>query len=391
MSRQWFKVWAREWVYGDLRSELTAEERALWTDLLAMAALSPQDGVVCETERNGYSFSRLAAILSVSPRFFRKTIEKLSGKRLKMVTLLKRNRIKIRNWRRYQSEYGRQKGYRQKLQPELQGDLQPRLHPRSKKVEEEGRYRREKARKGEYLASPRAGKQVSGVSGVSGREPPCLPASQSKGGEITEEMRAAREVVWSIPGWPKDEAVDTGLLKTLSVDYPEVEMVPAVRAFQAYCIDKPLEKKSRPRLRLTNWFQTSRKFGQNIRAVRVEIDSSATDKAAREEVERLERRLGQERSGETEDGVGRGSSAGEGAGEQPDPAVEDNRLVAVGGNGGGEGRDAGGVGVSALQCISDGVPEDYGGGGGGLQPVTGTGLLWRLAGGSAQGERPSDD
>ena len=380
MSRQWFKLWPREWIYGDLRTELTIEERALWTDLLAMAALSPEDGVVCESKRNGYSVPRLAAILNFSPAFVTETIEKLSGNRLKMITVLKRNRIKIRNWRRFQSDYCRQRSYRQKLQPQLQGELHQKLHPRSKKeeieveveVEVEVEDRKEKV-----------GKEES--------KPACLPASGTQKIEATEEITTALGIVWSISGWPRDETVDAVLLKTLVVDYPEIDLIPAVRAFHAYCIDKPLGKKSRPRLRLTNWFQTSRKFGQNIRAVKVAIDSSATDLAAKREVERLERRLELERSRETEGRMGQGGREGQDTGEQPDGPVEDNRASAGGGNAGGQGRYGDELRVPAVQRVSLGLPEDDTRRGGGFQPISGSGLLGRLAGGSSENKGSPHD
>jgi hypothetical protein len=372
MSRQWFKLWPREWIYGDLRSELTIEERALWTDLLAMAALSPEDGVVCESKRNGYSVPRLAAILNFSPAFLTETIEKLSGNRLKMITVLKRNRIKIRNWRRFQSDYCRQRSYRQKLQPELQEELHQKLHPRSKKEEIEVEDRKEKVRKEES-------------------KPACLPTSGPPKTETTEEIGTALDIVWSISGWPRDETVDAVLLKTLVVDYPEIDLIPAVRAFHAYCIDKPLGKKSRPRLRLTNWFQTSRKFGQNIRAVKVAIDSSATDLAAKREVERLERRLELERSRETEAGMGQGSREGQDTGEQPNGPVEDNRASAGCGNAGGQGRYGDELRMPALQRLSLGVPEDDTRRGGGFQPIAGSGLLGRLAGGSTENKGSPDN
>jgi len=376
MSRQWFKLWPREWIYGDLRTELTIEERALWTDLLAMAALSPEDGVVCESKRNGYSVPRLAAILNFSPAFVTETIEKLSGNRLKMITVLKRNRIKIRNWRRFQSDYCRQRSYRQKLQPglqpELQENLHQRLHPRSKKEEIEGEDRKEKV-----------GKEES--------KPACLPASGPPKTETTEEITTALSIVWSICGWPRDETVDDGLLKTLVVDYPEIDLMPAVRAFHAYCIDKPLGKKSRPRLRLTNWFQTSRKFGQNIRAVKVAIDSSATDLAAKREVERLERRLELERSRETEAGMGHSTPGREDSGEQSNGPVEDNRASAGRGNADGQERYGDELRVPAVQRVSVGVPEDDTRRGGGFQPIAGSGLLGRLAGSSIENKGSPDN
>ena len=389
MPRQWFKLWSHEWIYGDLRSELTTEERALWTDLLAMAALSPEDGVVCESKRNGYSVPRLAAILNFSPAFVTETIEKLSGNRLKMITILKRNRIKIRNWRRFQSDYCRQKGYRPKLQPELQGELQPKLHLRSKKEEIEVDIEEESKKESRH--TPNTSKQVSSVGGVSGHKPSCLPTSDSQETQITEEITTALSIVWSIRGWPRDEKIDDGLLKTLVVDYPEIDLIPAVRAFHAYCIDKPLGKKSRPRLRLTNWFQTSRKFGQNIRAVRVAIDSSATDLAAKREVERLERRLELERSRETEAGMGHSAPGREDSGEQSNGPVEDNRASAGRGNADGQERYGDELRVPAVQRVSVGVPEDDTRRGGGFQPIAGSGLLGRLAGSSIENKGSPDN
>ena len=145
VGRKWIKLWVDPWLNGTTRFEMTDVQRAFWIDLLAMAGVSRSPGVVfagMSADRPvGYPASKFAGLVS-SPMNVEETFDlfERAGKikiqvtsespRLYMVTIL--------NWNKYQSEYSRQKQYRQKshkpqeetggLQRELQPKLQRELH-----------------------------------------------------------------------------------------------------------------------------------------------------------------------------------------------------------------------------------------------------------------------
>ncbi len=68
--RQWVKLWVNEWLDGTTRFELTAPQRLLWVDLLALAGRSRYPGFVYAGEgeggkRIGYPIAYLAGVLQM--------------------------------------------------------------------------------------------------------------------------------------------------------------------------------------------------------------------------------------------------------------------------------------------------------------------------------------
>jgi hypothetical protein len=101
---------------------MSGAQRAFWVDLLALAGRSRCDGVVCAgltAERFiGYPLSRFEALDAGKEIDTLATLElfERTGKIKVEITSedpLKLYKITILNWSRYQSEYDRQKGYRQ--------------------------------------------------------------------------------------------------------------------------------------------------------------------------------------------------------------------------------------------------------------------------------------
>ena len=68
--RQWVKLWVNEWLDGTTRFELTAPQRLLWVDLLALAGRSRFPGFVYAGLTNGekkvgYPIAYLAGVLQM--------------------------------------------------------------------------------------------------------------------------------------------------------------------------------------------------------------------------------------------------------------------------------------------------------------------------------------
>jgi hypothetical protein len=117
--RQWVKLWVNEWLDGTTRFELTAAQRIVWVDLLALAGRSRFPGFIYAgtgegEKRVGYPIAYLAGVLQMDEVALNNTLKLLLDKG--HITLEEpvpeQYVIGIVNWEKYQSEYLRQKAYR---------------------------------------------------------------------------------------------------------------------------------------------------------------------------------------------------------------------------------------------------------------------------------------
>jgi len=120
-SRAWIKIHCDRWFDGTIRQEAPVT-RAIWVDLLALAGSGRygDTGEVKLAPGVGLTDDQICKIINVDSKTW------LQCKaRLIVTTRINadgNNVITILNWARYQSEYERQKKYRnQKLQPEVTG------------------------------------------------------------------------------------------------------------------------------------------------------------------------------------------------------------------------------------------------------------------------------
>ena len=104
---KWIRIWTKETFAGTTFQELNAEERGIWFSLLVMAGLDSQPKVGEIALRKGipYPISTLASLLNTSTKSVQNTI-KLLEKHNK-VTLKNGGIIRIKNWKKYQTEYAR--------------------------------------------------------------------------------------------------------------------------------------------------------------------------------------------------------------------------------------------------------------------------------------------
>jgi len=96
--------------------------RAIWIDLLALAGSGGYGdiGEIKLADNVGLTDNQISAILNLPHDEWLTTKERLLI--TERITTNGNNIIQICNWNKYQSEYQRQKPYRDKLQPEVTGD-----------------------------------------------------------------------------------------------------------------------------------------------------------------------------------------------------------------------------------------------------------------------------
>ena len=117
MRRTWIKLWVDQCLRGSMIAELTPEQRWIFVGLLLLAGDSEIPGVVYRRKDEdgnllGYSDVVLADTLGVDEHEIKLGLVRMVEKNKVMVD--RRDVISICNWKKYQSEYERQKPYRNK-------------------------------------------------------------------------------------------------------------------------------------------------------------------------------------------------------------------------------------------------------------------------------------
>ena len=109
MGRKWIKLWVGESLRGTSRFEFTPAERGVWYDLLLMAGDCREDGNISPGDGKGYPLKWIASTLNIPLPLLKTTLDKCVASDRLTVT---EDGVTINNWRRYQSEYERQKAHK---------------------------------------------------------------------------------------------------------------------------------------------------------------------------------------------------------------------------------------------------------------------------------------
>lgn len=127
---KWIRLWVEETLEGSTFDEMgsTLEGlafRGVWFSLLALAGSSPVPGKICFTEDTGFTLNQIAKKLKVDKELLKKALEFLKSDEVNKIKVENSSDeiiIEIVNWNKYQTEYERQKKYRQKgLQVKVTG------------------------------------------------------------------------------------------------------------------------------------------------------------------------------------------------------------------------------------------------------------------------------
>jgi len=128
MRRKWVKLWVDESLSGTIRFDLTPDERSVWYDFMALAGACRIPGQISANETTPYPHDYIASTLRISEELLERSLEKF-----KKTGRIHENEngIYITNWSKYQSEYQRQKPYR-----ESKSVSQPSLYVKKEKIKE---------------------------------------------------------------------------------------------------------------------------------------------------------------------------------------------------------------------------------------------------------------
>jgi uncharacterized phage protein (TIGR02220 family) len=110
MRRTWVKFFVNQILRGSMFNELEIDERFVWFGFILLCGDSPCDGKICLTEDMGYTNEQIATLLKCDTELIDRSIAKLIE--YDKIHILNNNIIEISKWKKYQSEYDRQKLYR---------------------------------------------------------------------------------------------------------------------------------------------------------------------------------------------------------------------------------------------------------------------------------------
>lgn len=110
-QRKWTKLYPIDCLDGSVRYQLEPDERGVWYDLLLFSTICIIPGTIADEDNRPYPHSFIANRLNIPLELLERTL-----KRCIEQGRLQENEqgIQVTNWTSYQSEYERQKPYRQR-------------------------------------------------------------------------------------------------------------------------------------------------------------------------------------------------------------------------------------------------------------------------------------
>jgi len=110
-KRPWIKLHIIPCLEGSIRHQLDPAQRGVWYDLILFAGIQPEPGLIADSDQRPYPHSFIASRLNIELGLLDET---LKACRVEGRITEDEHGIKIVNWKVYQSEYQRQKPYREK-------------------------------------------------------------------------------------------------------------------------------------------------------------------------------------------------------------------------------------------------------------------------------------
>ena len=109
-TRAWVKLHINGMLNGSVRYQLKPEERATWIDLLCFAGLGVEPGLISDNDKRAFPHTFIANRFNIPLSLLEATLKKCEAEGRIKEDL---DGIRICHWSEYQSEYQRQKKYRE--------------------------------------------------------------------------------------------------------------------------------------------------------------------------------------------------------------------------------------------------------------------------------------
>lgn len=109
--RRWIKIFCYETLHGSVSYQLSEAEQSVWVKLLCFAGLCGNEGLIADHDLRPFPHTFIIHEIHTDTDIFESTLEKCKSEgRISEDG----QGIRIVNWAKYQSEYERQKRYRDK-------------------------------------------------------------------------------------------------------------------------------------------------------------------------------------------------------------------------------------------------------------------------------------
>ena len=108
--RTWIKLYCWGRLHGSITYQLTEAEQSVWDKLLCLAGLINKEGAICDNDSRPFPHEHIARQLYTDLNLLEGTLQKCKDEG--RVTENEHG-VHIANWKAYQSEYARQKPYRE--------------------------------------------------------------------------------------------------------------------------------------------------------------------------------------------------------------------------------------------------------------------------------------
>jgi hypothetical protein len=252
---KWFKIYGERWFTGSTRWELTTEQRAVWIDLLARASINEPRGQI-----DYYSLEQLAQQFNIGLELLRETIKRCEEEK-KIKFLSKSKKIKVINWKKYQSEYDRQATYRKQVKGNSgvtkdNDNFRNKVTSRKEGEGEEKRKEEEKKKIGEDEKLENS----SNPNPSSSNTP--LPSNSTP--SFNERVITKKEQFLSMlkgcAGYPFNETKDSFLFDASVTEFPDINIIEQTKKKIGWWEYHPEALKAKPRQKLEEWFKEEAEF-----------------------------------------------------------------------------------------------------------------------------------
>lgn len=254
---KWFKIFGDKWFMGSTRWELSVEQRSVWVDLLARASINEPPGRI-----DYFSLEQLAHQFNISLGLLQSTLNKCEEHK-KIKHDRKKKRIIILNWKKYQSEYERQRPYRQQVrgQSKMTKNDDKSSNKVTPKEEGEGEEKEEEKEEIELEKEERRGDRLPPQSNLN--VSPLLSASNHSPSEKNKTVKDMfLSMLMECVGYPFDEIQDSMLFDITVKENPDINILNQTEKKINWWKEHPeaLKPKANPRKKLFEWFCSEQGF-----------------------------------------------------------------------------------------------------------------------------------